>query len=411
MFRKAALAKLASPEQLDSLMQVTTPKGWLALIALLIVIGAGLAWGVLGRTSERVSGAGILLPEGGLFGIETRGDGTVQEVLVKVGDVVSKGQVVMRVAQAAQAEEIRQVRAQIEDLLRNRDRSVQLIVRNRDAELRYLLQERQRLDKSTEALRNQLQFLENRLAAQTEAVRRGLITDDVRQATAQELESIRGQLIAGQAQVVQMDGREASTRNQADQGIFSLDQEVRRTQRQLEMTLLRYDEGTQVLSPYDGKVMSRLVDEGQEVRASMTVLYIELTNQPLQAVAFIPMQGARLKPGQVAQMSPEGITWEEYGYLLGDVVTVAQGPSNPDAMTRVLRNQTLVQQFTASGTVYELRIKPRTDPGTPSGFAWTSRQGPPLRFGSGTLLRVQIPVQERRPIELVIPTVRRWFGL
>ena len=41
----------------------------------------------------------------------------------------------------------------------------------------------------------------------------------------------------------------------------------------------------------------------------------------------------------------------------------------------------------------------------------TSRQGPPTKFGSGTLLRVQIPVQEKRPIELVIPTIRRWVGV
>ena len=51
MFRKAALSKLASPEQLDSLMQVTTGKAWMALAAVLVVITSGLAWGILGRTS------------------------------------------------------------------------------------------------------------------------------------------------------------------------------------------------------------------------------------------------------------------------------------------------------------------------------------------------------------------------
>ena len=76
MFRKAALAKLSSPEQLDSLMQVTTPKGWIALIGLLVLILAGLVWGIFGRTAERVSGAGILIKEGGIFGIESRGEGS-----------------------------------------------------------------------------------------------------------------------------------------------------------------------------------------------------------------------------------------------------------------------------------------------------------------------------------------------
>jgi HlyD family secretion protein len=112
-----------------------------------------------------------------------------------------------------------------------------------------------------------------------------------------------------------------------------------------------------------------------------------------------------------AQMSPEGITWEEYGYMLGTVEKVAQGPANPDAMTRLLRNQTLIQQFTAAGGVYEVRVKPLTDPSTPSGFKWTSESGPPLKFDSGTLLRVQVPVVEKRPITLVIPTLRGWLGI
>ena len=34
IFRKVALERLSSPEQLDQLMQVTSPKGWLALAGL-----------------------------------------------------------------------------------------------------------------------------------------------------------------------------------------------------------------------------------------------------------------------------------------------------------------------------------------------------------------------------------------
>ena len=33
LFRKVALERLSSPERLDELMQLTTPGGWLALVA------------------------------------------------------------------------------------------------------------------------------------------------------------------------------------------------------------------------------------------------------------------------------------------------------------------------------------------------------------------------------------------
>ena len=411
MFRKAALAKLSSPEQLDSLMQVTTPKGWIALIGLIVLILAGLVWGIFGRTAERVSGAGILIKEGGIFGIESRGGGIITDVLVNVNDDVKEGQVVVRVSQVEVAQEIKQTETLLADLRANRGRSTQLIQRNRDAELSSLKEERQRLLRSNGALGSQIKFLEGRLKAQTEAADAGLITRDVVQGTAQELENARGALISNQAQEQQFQAREASLRNQAEQGAFTLDQEIARTERQLEMTKLRHTQGTEVVSPYAGKVVSRLVDAGQEVRPGQAVFYVELTDQPLQAVAFIPLQGARLRPGLIAQLSPEGISWEEYGYMLGVVVSVMQGPSNPDSMTRMLRNQTLITQFTSAGSVYEVRVRPLRDASTPTGFKWTSREGPPIKIGSGTLLRIQIPVQEKRPIELVIPTVRQWLGV
>ena len=362
MFRKAALAKLSSPEQLDSLMQVTTPKGWMALAAALVVITTGLAWGALGRTAETVRGAGIMLKEGGIFAVESRGGGIVKEVKVAVGDDVEKGQVVIRISQSEAAQELKQQEDLLAEHKANAARSGDLVNRNRGAELRSLAEDRVRVAKSTETLRKQIAFLESRLKAQTEAVEKGLITRDVRQATAQELEGAKSSLIANQSQQAQLDARDSSIRNTADQSVFNLDQEARRIGRNIEQIRDRLEKGTQVLAPNRGRVVSLLVDPGQEVRQGMPVLYIEAADQPLQAVAFIPLQGARIRPGMPALMSPEGITWEEYGYMLGEVVSVTQGPANPDSMNRILRNSQLIQQFTASGSVYEMHIRLKLDP-------------------------------------------------
>jgi hypothetical protein len=61
IYRKAALERLSSPEELDSLMQVTTPKGWLALFSLGALILIALLWGIFGRIPTKVSGQGIIL--------------------------------------------------------------------------------------------------------------------------------------------------------------------------------------------------------------------------------------------------------------------------------------------------------------------------------------------------------------
>ena len=44
LFRKAALERLSSPEQLDKAITVSKPVSWLALIGITIIIVAFIAW-------------------------------------------------------------------------------------------------------------------------------------------------------------------------------------------------------------------------------------------------------------------------------------------------------------------------------------------------------------------------------
>lgn len=68
IYRKVALERLSSPEELDSLMQVTTPKGWLALLSLGLLILVALLWGIFGRIPTKVFGQGIILERRGETG-------------------------------------------------------------------------------------------------------------------------------------------------------------------------------------------------------------------------------------------------------------------------------------------------------------------------------------------------------
>src|SRR5215213_4649350 len=91
LFRKAALDRLSSPEQLHTLMRVTNAKGWLALVGCALVIATGITWGVLGRVQTKVGASGILLGGGGLSEILADGDGELTAIEVKAGDLVKKG--------------------------------------------------------------------------------------------------------------------------------------------------------------------------------------------------------------------------------------------------------------------------------------------------------------------------------
>lgn len=67
IFRKGALERLSSPDQLDQLMPVTSARGWIALCGVALLIAAGIAWGFLGRIETNVEASGALVRTGGVI--------------------------------------------------------------------------------------------------------------------------------------------------------------------------------------------------------------------------------------------------------------------------------------------------------------------------------------------------------
>src|SRR5438105_7201080 len=96
IFRQAALARLSSPEQLDQLMQVTTPKSWLALACCCVLLGVAIVWGIWGSVRINVHGRGILIKQGGVFVATAFGDGRVADILVGEDQSVTNHQLLAR---------------------------------------------------------------------------------------------------------------------------------------------------------------------------------------------------------------------------------------------------------------------------------------------------------------------------
>lgn len=121
IFRDIPLEHLDSPEQLDLLTKATSPTLWLALGAGLLVAGAVAAWSVWGALPTRVSGHGILILSGGIHEVLSASSGQLEEISVKVGDTVRRGQVVARVAQPELANQILGCRGELEESARLRE--------------------------------------------------------------------------------------------------------------------------------------------------------------------------------------------------------------------------------------------------------------------------------------------------
>ncbi len=97
--------------------------------------------------------------------------------------------------------------------------------------------------------------------------------------------------------------------------------------------------------------------------------------------------------------------------MLGEIVFIADVPTSKSAMMAVLSDQDLVEKFTREiGLPLQARVKLVTNDETASGFQWTSSNGPPARVSAGTLCRGSVTIKTQRPVELVIPYIRKKLG-
>ena len=97
--------------------------------------------------------------------------------------------------------------------------------------------------------------------------------------------------------------------------------------------------------------------------------------------------------------------------MTGTVVNVSEFPMTPQGMSAVLHNDSLVKLFSHDGAPYAVTVDLERDPTTRSGFHWAVGKGPDIRLTSGTLAQAEITTRNRRPLDLVVPFIKKLTGL
>lgn len=412
IFRKVALERLSSPEQLDQLVQVTDPRGWLALTGLGALLLAALGWGIWGSVPSEARGEGILLRQGGVSDLVSAANGQVSEILVGVGDVIEKGQPVARIRQDALSRQIQDNRAkqaalQSEYAALQRSAEEQKRLRARD-----IAQQRADLQRSIEAAEKDAALLRERVEAQKSLLDDGLITKQTFLTTQQSLNTKRDELARQRLELNGLDLKRLEADQQLVQQLETRQAALRDLELQIRELGAQLGENVNVLSPFSGRVLEILADRGSVVTPGAPVLSVEVLSEDLMAVLFVPASaGKKVQRGMAVQVSPSTVKREEYGSILGRVVWVAEFPSTTRGMTRLLGNEVLVNKLMAEGPPIQVNVALTRDPATPTGYRWSSSRGPSLKISSGTLASGDVVVKEDRPIALVIPTLREKLGV
>ncbi|HET7230278.1 MAG TPA: NHLP bacteriocin system secretion protein [Longimicrobium sp.] len=415
VFRKVSLDRLSSPEQLDHVMQVTNPRGWLALAAIGALLATAIAWGIAGSLSEKVSGSGILLKSGGVFEVASPAEGRVTDVSVSVGDSVTEGQVVAWIAQPELTARLTAARARFAQLQAEYARTATFS--NNDARLQQRSTDGQRanLAQSIAADEQTLRWLGERAASQEQLVRQGLITRSALLSTQEQVEQTRQKIRTSQGQLAQLSVQQLSADNQRGQQMAESRRAIEQAELEVANATRELNRASQVVSPYTGRILEVMTEQGKMTGRGEPLLSLDLTGgavKNLVAVIYVPsIHGKKVKPGMNIQIAPSTVRQEEFGMMQGKVTFVSSFPATPRGMTMTLKNDQLAQGLSGGGAPYEVHADLVVDPRTVSHYRWTSSGGPPVAIQSGTLATALVTVDRQRPIATVLPLLRRWSGM
>lgn len=415
IFRKSSLDRLASPEQLDSLIRVTSPRAWLALTAIGGLLLTALLWGIFGSIPSKVRGSCILIRPGGVDEIVAPGNGWVSDISVEAGDMVRHGQMIARVERSTSMDQIKSAEAKLHEL-RARQEQVKLINSRSTAEQgAYLADSERGLRAKIATAEEQVRTLEGKIRNQELLLEQGLITRQTLLNSRLEWSTARQSIDAFQNEIRQIGVRRLESRKQTDTEQSSLAIQLNEAERNLASLMRSSDQSSLVFSPFSGRVLEIKLAEGSPVNAGTSILTLEQTGasvSDLEAVVYIaPLDGKKVKTNMDVQIAPSTVRQEEFGLMVGKVKSVADFPSSTEGMQRVLRNPQLVQQLAAGAAPIAVQADLTPSATTVSGYKWTSPKGPDTRIESGTLCSATITVSNRRPISLVIPILRDNLGI
>ena len=107
IFSQEALDKLRSPEKLDTMLPITTPVSWIALIAVLVLLFSVVLWSIYGAFTVKADGMGLIMDSAGVMNISHIANGKISQLYVRPGMTIKKGDLIAHMEQATQSADTR----------------------------------------------------------------------------------------------------------------------------------------------------------------------------------------------------------------------------------------------------------------------------------------------------------------
>jgi HlyD family secretion protein len=409
LFRKTALDRLSSPEQLDQIMRVTSPLGWAALAGCVVLVAMAVVWGVYGTIPTKVMGQGILVEKGSLFDVVTMGEGQIIEILTDVDQRVEAGQMVARISQPEIMHKMEEAQRTLDHLLERKFIN-QLGSEIHSSQQQHIIQQRKTLLDSIKLSESRLDDLHERVEQHHDLLRQGIVARKTYLDAKAEYNAVLQEVLKYREQLAALPSTGFQATNERKKAQIDVERRIIHAEEELDSIRDRLDLASHVISPTSGRVNEIFKSPGAFLRMGEAIINLE-THSPDDnfyiSAYFDPDQGKRIKPGMTMLVAPSVARREEYGVVMAEVVNVSTFPASPRGMMHVLENEKLVDHLSKNGPPITVRARLIKDERSFSGFKWSSGKGAPIRLQSGTMCQAEVVVEEQHPVSLLIPYLKK----
>lgn len=415
-FRKSALEKLSTPEKLDQLIKITSPKAWLALSVVFVALATGIGWAVFGRVSTKLNVTGVVLG-GEVHEVVATSQGQLMKLQVRIGDKVEKGAVIATVQQPELVQQIEDAKATLSERKLDMAKLLSYGSKGTLLEGELMSQNRVSIQGEVEAEKKKLSFLSNQLESEVNLLEKGLIVKAQVANTKQQIDASKNTIERLKVQMAEVSNRQHDAGYGMQQKITLQKQQIAEAERNLQFLTERYDTQSNIKSPYGGEVVEVLTDAGVMVGPGTPLFKLKNQNRgeqlaQLTGVLYIPSQdGKKIKRDMDAFVVPSTVQPQEYGFIKGKVTYVSDFPITQQGMMTSVKNDQLAKGLLAMGPLFEVHVAFEKDTKSYSGFKWTSAKGPDIAIKEGTSCMGQITIKQENPITIVVPAFKKFFNL
>ena len=472
IFRQQALDRLSSPERLDKLMQVVSPKDWLPLGGLAIFGVLGVLWSVFGAIPIAVTGKGVLINPRRVVQFQSPITGELRSLNVKDGQCVKKDDILGIIDPSdkkqqlqQQGDKLAQLKQQVQKTALLRQQRTQLeteaIIAERtsfkqrlqdtqkltprinDEGLNSISQQRRSLQERLKDAQELTPILQQRVAKQRQLQKQGAISEEqdlqaetkYRQ-TRQNISEIQAQLQQLQVQETELQQKylenlnnitqinaeleKLNTRSkQIEQNNLEAANTEKNQMQEVQQAIARLQkevaDNSIIKSPHTGCIVEITATVGQYLSPGTRLGTLQTSGQAsdMASVAYFTVKdGKQIKPGMQILITPDTVKRARFGGIVGEITKVSSFPVTSEGASSVVGNPEIVQKLMdREGGKIEAIAQLKLDSKTFSGYKWSSSQGPQLEISSGTTTTVRVTVEERSPITFVLPILKEWSGL